>query len=137
MTKINLITPPDKLYSDVFTLSMVCTTKELLNDLQIEFLNSFEESVNIYLYNEKENYTKSDLNWLLDVINFSDIVIFDLDNSPDYIKRLSSYIIAKPNVFWLTNYEYPVYNHISSNRIYNLGFLNKYGGPSEKNQSKK
>lgn len=136
MTKINLITPPDKLYTEVLTMTVICPSKDLLNQLQSDFLNLYEDSINIYLYDDKEQYTKEDLNWLLDVVNFSNIVILDLDNSPDYIKRLSSYFIAKPNVFWLTNYEYPVYNHISSNRIYNLGFLNKYGGSSEKKQSK-
>jgi hypothetical protein len=134
VTKINLITPPDRLYNDGASILLVFPTKENLHYIQQEILPSIEEGLNIYIY-EKPNYTKDDVDWLLSTVYQSNIVIVDIDNCPSYVKDLLSHIIAKPQTYWLTNAVNSVYNHISSNRIYNLSILEKLGGSIEKTES--
>lgn len=133
VTKINLITPPDKLYNDSVTIFLLFPTKENLNYIQQEILSDLESSLNIYIY-EQPNYTKQDVDWLLSVVHLSNIIIIDIDNCPSYLKDLLSYIIAKPQTYWLTNTVDSVYTHISSNRIYNLSILEQLGGSIEKNK---
>ena len=68
MTKINLITPPDKLYGDSTSLLLVCPSKDLQTQIQEEVFTTVSEPLNVYLYN-KEQYTLSDVDWLLAVFN--------------------------------------------------------------------
>ena len=123
MTKINLITPPDRLYNDSVSILLLFPTKDNLHYIQHEILPTIEQSLNIYVF-EKPNYTKEDVDWLLSTLHIVDIAIVDIDSCPLYVRDLLSYIIAKPQTYWLTNGDAPVYNHISNNRVYNLDFLN-------------
>ena len=121
--KINIITPPDKIFSDNFSILLIHPTNEMLLELQDNFLSTVENDVNIYNYDIK-NYSPSDLDWLLSIFHYCDICIFNLDNSTPSVRNLASYFIAKSKTYWLTNGDELVYNHISNNRIYNLDFLN-------------
>jgi len=131
VTKINLITPPDRLYNDSASVLLLFPTKDNLHYIQHEILPTIEQSLNIYVY-ERPNYTKDDVDWLLSTLHLVDMAIVEIDNCPSYIKELLSYIIAKPKTYWLTNATEVVYNHISSNRIFNLSVLEKLGGLIEK-----
>jgi len=64
-------------------------------------------------------------------VHICDLIIVDIDNCPSYVKDLLSFIIAKPKTYWLTNAVEVVYNHISSNRIYNLSILERIGDSIE------
>jgi phosphoribulokinase len=131
VNKINLITPPDKLYNDNLNILLIHPSLEIQNDLQNQILPSLDTSINIYFY-DKKIYIKEDVDWLLSVFHLSNIALIDLDNLPSHVKDLASYFIAKSKTYWLTNSVDNVYNHLSPNRIYNLSFLLNLGGSVEK-----
>jgi hypothetical protein len=124
--KINLITPPDKIYSDSMNMLLLYPKKDLLDQLQNEILPSMEIDMNIFLY-ESNEYSQNNIEWIMSVFSLSDIVIADVDNCVSFTRDLLSYMIAKPKTYWLTNAEGSVYNQLSSNRIYNLSFLLNLG----------
>lgn len=134
MTNINLITPPDKVYSDAISVLVVFPSKALQEQIQNEIFPNAKESINVYLY-DKPQYTLADTDWLLSVFSLSQIVIIDVDQCPPYVKDLLSFMIAKPKTYWLTNAVDSVYNHISGNRIYNISILSSaLGGNSEESE---
>ena len=106
---------------------MICPTDGLKLELQ-SHLSDFDMDVNVYMVD-----TTVDIKWLLSVTKFADVVIFDIDNSPNEVQDLRSYLISLSNVFWLTTREFLCYTLLSTNREYNLDFLhNKLGGYIEK-----
>lgn len=134
MTNINLITPPDKVYSDAVSILVIFPSKDLQQQIQNEIFPNAKESINVYLY-DKPQYTLADTDWLLSVFNLCQIVIVDVDQCPSYVKDLLSFMIAKPKTYWLTNAVDSVYNHISGNRIYNISILSSaLGGNSEESE---
>lgn len=131
---INLITPPDKVFSDAVSVLVVFPSKDLQQQIQNEVFPNTKENINVYLY-DKPQYTNTDVDWLLSVFSMAQIVIVDIDQCPPYIKDLLSFMIAKPKTYWLTNAVDSVYNHISSNRIYNISILSSaLGGISEEGE---
>ena len=134
MTNINLITPPDKVFSDAVGVLVIFPSTTLQQQIQNEVFPNAKESINVYLY-DKQQYTSADVDWLLSVFNLCQIVIIDVDQCPSYVKDLLSFMIAKPKTYWLTNAVDSVYNHISSNRIYNISILSTaLGGISEESE---
>ena len=119
-TRINLITPPDKLHNYHRTFCLVYSSDDVKSQFQ-NLIENFEESINVYMYEEEDN--KPAYNWLLDIVKYSDYVILDIDNFPPIHRTLIPYLLGSSNVFWLTNGENEVYNIISRNRIYNLDWL--------------
>lgn len=130
--RINLITPPDKLHNFHRTFCLVYPSDDVKSQFQ-NLIENFDESINVYVYEEKENepaYT-----WLLDVVQYSDFVVLDIDNFPPIHRTMISYLLGHSNVFWLTSGESEVYNTISRNRIYNLDWLyDSIGGKFETEQ---
>jgi len=134
VTNINLITPPDKVFSDAVGVLVIFPSTTLQQQIQNEVFPNAKESINVYLY-DKQQYTSADVDWLLSVFNLCQIVIIDVDQCPSYVKDLLSFMIAKPKTYWLTNAVDSVYNHISSNRIYNISILSTaLGGISEESE---
>lgn len=128
MTKIKVITPPDIIYSNTFSIVLICPGDWIRRSLQ-SVLETIDIDVNVYFLEENN----LDINWMLSLLHFADAVLFDIDNSPNEIKNLSSYLISHDNVFWLTNVEYMYYNKLSVNRVYDLEFLQEtIGGYLEK-----
>lgn len=121
--KVNLITPPDILYNNTYSIVLISANNLLKNELQ-SHIEKFDINFNIYVL---DNET-IDINWLLNCIKIANIVIFDIDNADEVIKNFTSYIISHDNVFWLTNREYLYYTSISVNRKYNLDFLQEVIG---------
>ena len=63
----------------------------------------------------------------------SDISIIELDQLPNEIKQIESYLISQSNTYWLTKGDNIWYNKLNVNRVYDLHFLNsKLGGTVEK-----
>ena len=112
---------------------LIYPSTDLLKELQSKFLTDFDDDSNIYLY-DKQVYSKDEIDWVLKVFKSVDVVIVDVDNCAPYFRDLLSFMIGKNKTYWLTNAESSVYNHISSNRIYNLDFLQKVGDTSGKTQ---
>ena len=130
MNKINIITPPDILFNDAYTMLLVYPSKPLQEELQDTFLSSTKMDVNVY-YFDQANYTKQDVDWLLNIFKMSELTIVDVDNTAPWAKDLLGYMIAKTKTYWLTNGQDSVYNSLSSNKIYNLDFLSKIGDTFE------
>lgn len=130
MTKINIITYPDKIFSDVLTIVLIHPSTDIKNEVQTILSNS-DLACNVYVYDENK-FDPSHVDWLLSIFHQSNICILDLDNCSTHIHALSSYLIAKPKTFWLTNGSDLVYNHISNNRIFDLDFMTQLGGYFEK-----
>jgi len=116
MSDIKLITPPDRIYDRAYTVLLVHPSEAVKYQLQ-ETIRTSNKHYNIYIYdiNTDEHY-----NWLFDVHLTSDITIVELDNLPENLKCIESYLISFPNTYWITQGENPLYNKISSNRIYTL-----------------
>jgi hypothetical protein len=129
MTKINVITAPDKLFNDNYKLLLIFPSKQLLNEIQNRILTRVS-FLDLYIY-DKPNYNSDDIVWMLDTFKAADCVIIDVDNSAAYCRDLFSYLIAKPKTYWLTNAVDCVYNHISNNRLQDLNILSTIGDQIE------
>lgn len=134
MTKINIISPPDKLYNECYSILLLYPNKNIQTEMQA-LLSTVNDSVNVYLYNTFTS-TSNTQSWLLDVIGLVDIIVFDIDLVPEtsFVYDLISYIVAKPKTYWLTNRKHLTYNYISNNRIYDLSFLSNIGVFNDKKQ---
>jgi hypothetical protein len=122
MDRINLITPPDILRTDATNWLFIFPRKDILSELQDNILKKYDGTVNLYYY-DLPNYSKEDVEWLLNVFALADTVVIDIDNCEPYIIDLMSYFVSKSKTYWLTMRDKSLYTHISSNRIYNLSFL--------------
>jgi len=126
--KLNLITPPDKLFNDCYGVLLVYPSDEIKNELQ-ECIRLQNKDVNVYIFEPGEK--EQDLDWLLSVCRLVDAVILNVDNCSPEVRKLASYIISKPNTYWLTNETNPLYTMLSVKQIYNLDFLKQEGILSE------
>jgi len=126
--KLNLITPPDKLFNDCITITMIYPSAALKDEMQA-VLHTQETDINVYVYELDEH--EQNLDWLLSVCRMSDYVILDLDNSSQQVRMLASYLISKSNTYWLTNSPNSVYTMLSVKQIYNLDFLKQEGKLNE------
>ena len=116
MSKISVITPPDKLYNKAYSFVLIFPNEEIKLQLQ-NLIQDWNEPVNVYLYEPESP------EWLIDVVQGADTVILNVDEADAQIRELTSYLISLPNVFWLTKEAETVYTNLSGNRIYDLSFL--------------
>jgi hypothetical protein len=121
-TKINLITPPDKLHNRDLTFLLVYPSSDTKSQFQ-NLIENFEDTINVYLYQNPDSDPA--LDWLLDITKYADYVVLDIDNFEPTHTNIISYLLGGSNVFWLTKGENYVYNTLSKNRIYNLDWLNE------------
>ena len=128
MSKINLITPPDKLFNDSVSILLIYPTNDIKDELQ-DIISLIEKDINVYVY-QLDDYEQN-LDWLLSACNMADYVVFDVDTSSPDVRMLASYIISKSNTYWLTNDHKSVYNMLSVKQIYNLDFLKQAGKLNE------
>ncbi len=133
MKKINIITPPDKLYNDSLQVLLIFPTAELQEAVQEHLLKDLDDDVNVYYY-DKDVYAETDIDWLLTIFKMTDIVIIDVDNVKPYLRDLLGYMIAKPKTYWLTKGEHLCYNKLSNNRFNDFKFLSELGGNFETKQ---
>tara|TARA_B100000900_G_scaffold411677_1_gene431856 strand:+ start:321 stop:695 length:375 start_codon:yes stop_codon:yes gene_type:complete len=124
LSKISVITPPDKLYNKAYSFVLIYPNDDIKQQLQ-NLIADWDCAINVYLYEEEA------VDWLLDIVQSADAVILNLDDSDTEVRDLASYLVSLPNVFWLTKGEISVYNKLSVNRIYNLDTI---GGTVEKKQ---
>jgi hypothetical protein len=129
MSKINIITAPDKLFNDNYKMLLLFPSNEILNEIQNRVIPKIKY-LDIYLY-DKPNYNKEDIIWMLDAFSMAEFVLIDIDNSPLYCRDLFSFLIAKSKTYWLTNAVDCVYTHISNNRLQDLNILSTIGDQSE------
>ena len=75
MSKINLITPPDKLKNDLPSVLIVNPDqgiKQQFNDVAKQIKTDF----NLYMFEEEVG---ADIDWLLDVANYVDHILINID----------------------------------------------------------
>ena len=124
MRKINLITPPDILHNKNKSILCVSLDNENRKSLQ-NVLAKVQENLNIYIFDNDI----TEIDWLLNLHKICDVCIVNLDNLPQEIRTIMSYLISFDNTYWLTKGEQIMYNKISSNRIFELDQIKeKIGG---------
>lgn len=116
--KINLITPPDKLFNlNPGYLLIKPSTKVKMQFQQL--LSQSDDDLNVYIYDTDEN----NIEWMLSVSQQADVIIIDIDNCDVVTKQFVSFLLAQPNTHYLTNDELTPWHLISRNRIYNLDWI--------------
>ena len=121
MNNITVITNPDILYNNVFSIFLIFPNnniKQQINDLLLK-CNS---EIHVYLYDENT----TDIEWLLTVAKLVDTIILDVDNSDVIVKNFASYLISLQKTFYLTNDITTPYNLINKNKIYDVTWLQNY-----------
>jgi hypothetical protein len=116
--KINLITPPDRLYNSNLSFLLVKPSTKL----KIQFQNTLSkigEDVNVYVFDDVE----TDINWLLSVCQGVDKIVVDIDNCDQLTRQFVSLILTQHNSYYYTTDEITPWNLISRNRIYNLDWI--------------
>jgi hypothetical protein len=123
--KINIITPPDKLFNLNPSLLLVNPSLVVKQQMQ-KYLSCSIDEVNVFVYDDSEH----DLDWLLSVHYRADVTVIDIDNCDPTTKLFVTYMIAHPETYYLSNDEITPYGLISKNRIYDLDaipFFHKIG----------
>ncbi len=116
--KINLITPPDKLFNlNPGYLLIKPSTKVKMQFQQL--LSQSIDDLNVYIYDQDE----ADIEWMLSVSQQADFIIIDIDNCDNITKNFISFLLAQPNAHYLTSDEITPWHLISRNRIYNLDWI--------------
>ena len=113
--KINVITPPDKLFNLNLSYLLVRPSLNVKQQFQTILSHNIDE-LNVFIYDENEN----DISWFLSVAMQADITIIDVDNCDPTTKLFTTFLLAQPNTHYITNDEITPYGLISKNRIYNL-----------------
>jgi hypothetical protein len=113
--KITVITPPDKLFNMSLSYLLVKPSIQVKEQFQTILSHSIDD-LNVFIFDQEE----TDISWLLSIANQVDIVIIDVDSCDPITRSFVSFMLAQPNVHYITNDEITPYNLISKNRIYNL-----------------
>ena len=113
--KINLITPPDKLFNLNLSYLLVKPSVNVKKQFQTILSHNIEE-LNVFIYDDNE----TDISWLLSVSQQADITVIDIDNCDPTTKLFITFLLAQPNTHYITNDELTPYGLISKNRIWNL-----------------
>jgi hypothetical protein len=124
MNDIALITPPDFLYNDSFSILLICpskASKEILNNVLLQ--TSMPLNVMVY---ETSVDGLHQIEWLLSAVKMSDCVFLDIDNCDAVVKQFVSHIIAQTKTFYLTNDNHTPYNLISKSRVYDFAWLENF-----------
>ncbi len=113
--KITVITPPDKLFNLNLSYLLVKPSNTVKQQFQTILSKSIDD-LNIFIYDEEE----TDISWLLSVAQQVDVVIIDVDHCDPTTKSFVTFMLAQPNVHYITKDETTPYNLISKNRIWDL-----------------
>jgi hypothetical protein len=116
--RITIVTPPDKIFNINVSYLLVSPSMHVKQQFQSILSNSIDD-LNVFIYEQDE----SDIDWLLSVAHIVDVIIIDVDTCNQLTKSFVSYLLAQPNVFYITSDELTPYNLISKNRIYNLDWV--------------
>lgn len=118
MNDITIITPPDILVNDAYSMLLIFPSSQVKTHVQTVLTRS-QIPVNVFLYEDLEE----DLEWLLKLIKMVNLTIIDVDHCDIVTRHFATHIIAQPTTFYLTNDQVTPYNLISKNRIYDLSWL--------------
>lgn len=116
--KINLITPPDKLFNQNINYLLIKPSTQTKVQFQ-QILSQLVDDINVFVFDEKEH----DIDWMLSVAHQCDAVVIDIDNCDLITKSFVSYLLSFPYTHYITNDETTPWRLISKNRIYDLNIL--------------
>ncbi len=120
--KITLITPPDKLFNNNLSYLLVKPSNTVKQQFQ-SILSKSLDDLNVFVYDDNE----TDISWMLSVAQQVDVVVIDVDNCDPLTKSFVTFLLAQPNVHYITLDETTPYNLISKNRIWDLdGLVEKF-----------
>ena len=125
--KITLITPPDKLFNNNLSYLLVKPSNTVKQQFQ-SILSKSLDDLNVFVYDDNE----TDISWMLSVAQQVDVVVIDVDNCDRLTKSFVTFLLAQPNVHYITLDETTPYNLISKNRIWDLdGLVEKFNQEEE------
>jgi len=113
--KINVITPPDKLFNQNPSILLVKPTNDTKEAFQ-RYICKVVDELNIFVFDTNE----TDFDWLLSVHSYADITIIDVDNCDSITRSFVSFMLAQPDTYYFTKDEITPYHLISKSRIYDL-----------------
>lgn len=126
--KINLITPPDKLYNSNLSYLLVKPSTKLKLQFQSK-LSQIDEDVNVYVFDDQE----SDIDWMLSVSQSADFIIIDIDNCDNLTKLFVALMLTQSTAYYYTSDEITPWHLISRNRIYNMDWIQEVLNNDEEN----
>ena len=86
--KINVITPPDKLFNLNMGYLLVKPSLYVKQQFQTILSQNIDE-INVFIYDDNEH----DIDWLLSVANQCDVTIIDVDNCDPTTKLFITYLL--------------------------------------------
>lgn len=113
--KINLITPPDKLFNQNINYLLIKPSKEIKIQFQ-QILSEILEDINVFIFDEKE----TDIDWMLSVAHQCDLIVIDVDNCDPITKNFVSYLLSFPNTYYISKDETTPWKILNKNRIFDL-----------------
>lgn len=116
--KITVITPPDKLFNLTLSYLFVKPSTHVKEQFQT-ILSQSVDDLNVFIFDE----TETDISWMLSVAQQVDCIIIDVDNCDPITLKFVTFMLAQPNVHYITKDETTPYNLISKNRIWDLDFI--------------
>jgi hypothetical protein len=118
MSRINLITAPDRLHNANVSILLIHPSEAVKLDFNRAILNLNQE-INLYLY---EGAPIKDYDWLITVSNTVDHIVLDISNI-DKEFWLLSYILSLPHTLYLSAENEIPYHLLNKNRIYDFTSL--------------
>ena len=113
--RITLITPPDKLFNSNLSYLLVKPSNFVKEQFQTILSQSIDD-LNVFIFDHDDR----DISWLLSVALQADCVIIDIDNCDPLTLKFVTFMLAQPNVHYLTGDDTTPYGLINRNRIYDL-----------------
>jgi len=118
MSRINLITAPDRLYNSNISILLINPSETVKTDFNQAILN-LKQDINLYLY---EDTPVKDLDWLITVSNTVDYIVLDISNSNKEFWLLG-YILSLSHTHYLSASNETPYHLLNNNRIYDFSAL--------------
>jgi hypothetical protein len=116
--KITLITPPDKLFNTSLSYLLVKPSNYVKEQFQT-ILSQIVDDINVYVFDNDD----TDIGWLLATSLQVDLIIIDVDNCDPMTHKFLSFMMAQPNVHYITKDESTPFHLINRNRIYDLDWI--------------
>jgi hypothetical protein len=118
MSKIKIITAPDKVFDQALSITVVCPGEALKASLQ-NYLTSTDLDINIYLH-DTEN-----IEWLLTVARMSNYILIDIDNCDIYTSHFLGYLLTLPNTYYKCEHMKVKWDLLNKNRFYDFPNINE------------
>ena len=117
MSKINLITAPDRLHNHNVSVLLINPSDAVKLDFNRAVLN-LNKDINLYLYETSVNNDE----WLITVSNTVDHIVLDISHTgKDF--WLLGYLLSQPHTHYISVQDPTPYHLLCANRIYDFTAL--------------